>query len=527
MVVEAMVNQAPAHLVTIGQVQTRATAIDTSHDVYLGIGTCTIRTPALFDWIQVGGSVSVQLGYSDTGTHPVFIGTVRQVQRSFNGDAGWELIVTCDGQMSRLVDSEERDIEFPRIYLGSLAQSIAAMRGVGPVIVDRIKSPVDWGADTNWIFLGGNEYVDDGKVLIRDNQGLHSWLTSKLSLFGYQMFDRPAWDVRVARLFGTPANPTHFATEGVDIFRGGRDITNDQVNYWTVEGSSYTDEDGIPIKFISIPAEVPYDPRLRPKGYRADSASDGLLSSQFLVNTVRQVHEINYSEPTDSTTWEMPGNPLIQPGDVIQITSELLGHSETVLWVTGVRHQYSDQGFWTTIDAWSGHGEALPHGDDEVSMTVVDGPVHVGDEYIPWYAQPNPSGTEVSFDVTIPDNYTAVVLEWWSHGSNSYFLEGASSESTVSTITVEQGGEEVGSAEMPMQPEEYELRRPYGDGLQYWGFNRRPIPGRLSAGRATVKFKSGRDNRLPSHTAADDFEIRDVVIRLTGVGTPALPEPRG
>lgn len=525
---DLMVTQTPAHLVTIGQVQTRVTAIATSHGVEQGIGTCSIRMPALFSWVVEGASVTVQLGYAETGTHPAFKGTVTDVQRVFNGESGWELVANCDGQLARMVDGEEDSIQFPYMYLGSLATSLANMRGISPLVVDRIKSPIDWPLDRNWIFLGGNRYVDDGKVPIDERQGLYSWLSQKLKLFGYRVFDRPLWDVKVGRISGVPFVSHHTATEGVDIFNGNRRIRlHDMITYWTVTGSSYTDDDGIPIKFRSIPASVPYDVRLRPKGYRPGKVSDGILSSQFLVDTVRQVHEIDYSEPSDWTEWEMPGNVDIQPGDAIRITSELLGHADQVLWVMTVRHQYSDRGFFTTIQAWAGHGEALPHGQDEVTIPVVTGPVHVGDEHIPWYAQPSAQGREVTFTINVPDDYTAIMLEFYSHGANSYFLEGASSESTVSQVVVEQGGEEVGSAEMPMQPENYEQRLPYGAGLTHWGFNRMPIPGRLSAGQATVRFKSGEDTRLPASTRWDDFEVRDAVVKLTGVGRPALPEPRG
>ena len=527
MAVAALVSQTPVVMATIGQVSTRVTALDTTHDVDRGIGQCTIRTPALFSWVVLGASVSIQIGYEDTGTQPVFIGTVVNVRRSLSENGGWELVASCEGQLARMVDGEETTVQFPKIYLGDIARSLTSMRGVGPLMLDRIKSPVLWDQDTNWIILGGNRYVDDGMVVINNRSGLYGWLSQKLELFGYRIFDRPAADVKVARLFGSPTHPQHFATEGVDIFRADRGTTNDQINYWEVTGSSYTDDDGIPIKFRSIPASIPFDNRLRPKGFRTGTVSDGVLSSQFLADTVRQVHEINYTEPTDTTSWEMPGNPLVQPGDVIQITSEIMGHTNKSLWITGVRHQLSDQGFWTTIDAWSGNGAFLATGNDEVTVNVVTNPVHVGDETIPWYASPSPSGTHVSFEITVPDDYTAIVLEWYSHGCNSYFLDGASSESTVSKIVVEQGGEEVGSAELPMQPEEYELQRPYGSGLTYWGFNRRPVPGRLKAGRATVRITSGEDKRLPESTKWDDFEVRDVVLKLTGVGTPVLPTPRG
>lgn len=524
---DAMVNQTPAHLVTIGQVQTRITTITTSHGVDQGMGSCTIRTPALYSWIVVGASVTVQLGYAETGTHPAFKGTVVQTTRVFSGDSGWEYDVSCDGQLARMVDGEEEDIQFPEIYLGNLARSLADMRGVEPLIVDRIKSPVDWALDKNWIFLGGNEFVDEGMVPIQKRSGFYNWLRQKLQMFGYRFFERPAWDARVGRISGAPTKAKHSAIEGVNIFRGDRRRVNDQINYWEVEGSRYTDNDGIGIKFRSIPASVPFDNRLRPKGFRTGKVADSILSSQFLVDTVRQAHEIDYTEPSDWTSFELPGDSLIQPGDTIGVTSEILGHTSEVLWVMSVRHQYSDQGFWTTIEAWAGHGTMLESGNDEVVVPVVTGPVHVGDEHVAWYAVPNPSGTAVSFDITIPDDYTAIYLEWWSHGCNSYFLDGASNESTVSKIIVVQAGEEVGSAELPMQPEEYERQLPYGNGFTHWGFNRMPIPGKLKAGSATVTLKSGEDNRLPWATRWDDFEVQQVVMKLTGVGQPILPKPRG
>lgn len=112
------------------------------------------------------------------------------------------------------------------------------------------------------------------------------------------------------------------------------------------------------------------------------------------------------------------------------------------------------------------------------------------------------------------------MLTGWAHGVNSF---GSGTEETLSKIEVWQGATDkpVGSAVLPSMPENLNKRYPYGTAnwQKYWTKFRLPVPGRLEAGTATVKLQSGKS----SSSSWDDYEVRDLVLTVSGSGYPDLP----
>ena len=297
------------------------------------------------------------------------------------------------------------------------------------------------------------------------------------------------------------------------------DTIDGMVTWWDVEGASWTDEDGIPTKIRSFPAVVPADPGgfVTPPGYVREGLSDPALVTQALADAARNVREISTGAPHEWETARYIGKPALLPGQVVSLTSELLELSDAKRWVMSVQHSADDRGIRTTWAGWTGSGSAVPAGNDAATVTVFTSPRHVGDEYLSYYAVPNPEWLEISFTITVPDTYTALVLSGEGHGCNSYLIDGANAESEVSKIEVWQGGDKpVGTATLPTMPENY-------GASPTWQSFRLPVPGRLTPGVATVKLLSGQDRRIPDAYTNDDYEIRNLVLTLTGVGVPVLP----
>jgi len=272
---------------------------------------------------------------------------------------------------------------------------------------------------------------------------------------------------------------------------------------------------------------VPLTYALAPRGYRKGERSGDVLVTVEMADAARNVLERDYGAPITPVTWRTDLAPHVQPGDIATVTSPTVGASGD-LWITGVSHRIaSGQMKTTTFDGIRGNGTALPAGQDCIALTLQDGPVHLGDEHIPWYAVPLPSGRrEVSFEFTIPDVYTSLKVTALAHSCNSYLLDG-NTESSVSRFVLLQNGEEISSGNLPVLDENYEQRLPYGTSDQYWSRIVIPMQGQLNAGPVTLKIISGEDDRLPSSTRFDDFEVKQVTFIACGAGVPVFIDLEG
>lgn len=509
--------------VTVNGVPTMVEAVDTQHGVNQKIGTASIEmilpNPG---HVTLNAPIEVQAGFKDSGLATIFSGRITDASASVS-DRGFSDELRAAGWATLLDFRAPRDLVYPpSSMLQDIFRSLCQLRRVPKYQADDVRYP---GGITP-VRLGGNPLVDNGNVVIPRRTTPLAWLDQKVRLFGYRVFDTPSGVLRLKRVSGMPpgAGYDHGPyDQGVNAYEMGRqDDVEPMVNYWEVRGARYTDADGVNVEVRSIPASVPYAWELDPPGYRADGLSDDALVSVGLADAVRNVQEIDWSRPYEEESWEIDLDHRIQPGDIAGFRSLTLAVPATRrLWAMSVRNTASDRGYSTTVSGWAGAGVALPAGNDAVSYSVGVGPYHLGDETIPWYAVPAPSGTTRSFWLTVPDEYTSIVLSGKAHGTNSYFIEGANSESTVSTIEVWQAGEKVGSTDLPVLPENYARRLPYSN-VAHWTSFRLPVPGRLEPGSVRIDFVAGEDKKATGGPI-DDYEIRDVWITLAGVGQPILP----
>lgn len=520
----------PAHVVTIDGIPFRALGVETQHAVDRPIGTATITLtqpetggslPELRDrWLN--RPIEAQIGYVEYGgTERVFSGRIASISRSFDR-SGYSISVKANGWAALLDFPSEEDIVFAgntRLY--DIVRSLCTMRKLPMFGGDLITYP----NSTASIRLGGVPHVDEGKVIIPRRTSPLRWIVQKLQLFGYRAFDRPDGMFWWQRVNGKPTGALQAAfVQGLNLLSLSRDDdVGGMVTWWDVEGASWTDDDGIPVKIRSFPGTVPPDSGgfVTPPGYVRGSVSDNALVTQALADAVRNAHEIDTGGPQEDDRWRYIGHTAMQPGHTAFIRSELVEMNDVKRWVMSVDHSSSARGIRTTWRGWAGAGNALAAGNDATTIRVFTEAKHIGDERVDWYAVPNPNGKEITFDIVIPNTHTAMILEGWIHGSNSQLLEGANTDIEVSKVEVWQGGGDkpVGTATLPSTPEDYEKRLPYGIGTTHWQRFRIPVPGRLDPGIATVKLIAG-DNK---GAGWDDYEVQQLDLVMTGTGYPALP----
>jgi len=508
-------------LATVNGIPTQILAADTQHGVNQPIGTCTIEVPLpAASQLQIAAKLEVQAGFRESSVGTIFSGRLIDSIGTID-DSGSRARFRAEGWASLLNFGEQSD----KVFRGSssiegIVKGMCKARGVPMALIDRVTN-----AAGTQIRLGGNPIYDDGDVIIPREVSWLTWLDQVARLFEYRIFDTPSGALRFMRINGLPSGtPVGFYAEGSNAYRFERsEDIQPMITYWDVWGPRGTDNDGVAVQPHSFPASVPYDARLDPPGYRKDAVTDSRLVSASLATMCRQAKEVSTSAPYVTESWSIHGDPQREPGDIVQITSPTVGiASPSNRWLMSLRQSVSNQGYMVTMDGWAGAGTALPSGRDETSVTVRTNAVHLGDETISWYAQPSPSGTTFTIPITVPDTYTAIILSGRAHGSNSYLLDNVNTDSTVSKIEIWQSGKRVGSMDLPVLDENYESRLDYTN-VANWSSFRVPISGQLDAGSAEVRIIAGEDRRLPDSTKVDDFEVRDLVLTLTGIGVPVLP----
>ena len=517
----------PRLVCTVRGIPTPVFSFDAQHNVNQPIGTASVTLPLPLpahlygaDGNVLNQPIEIQAGHDETAIRTVFSGRI-DADRMVIDERERTATLQARGWATLLDWPEETDLEFAGpIPLTEIIRSLCRWRGVRSFRIDPMTHPLG----PNVIQLGGNKNIDDGKVIIPRRTSPLTWIDRMCRHFGFRIFDTPSGEVRVQRISGTPTGaPVATYAEGVNAFSMER--TRDlkpMVTYWVVEGATYTDDDGVSIPIRSLPASVPYDPLLNPPGYRADRISENAIHSFGNAEAVRMVAETDHGAPYRELRWEAVGDAWRQPGDIVRVESESFGESGNH-WLMGVRSRLeSPGGYVTNFDAWSGGGQPLSSVSDLIRIPIGAGPWHVGDEYLSHYAKPSPNGTTITLPFTVPDEFVSLAVTGRGHGVNSFLIDGANTDSTVSKVEVWQNGESVGSAEMPVMPENLLLRLDYRQD-RHWEAFRMPVPGRLEPGQAELRFVSGEDSR----GGTDDFEIKDVVLELRGAGQTTLPRPRG
>ena len=511
----------PMAIVHINGIVTDVDDLTVRHGVDAPIGTCSLSLPLpLSGHVAQGATIDVQLGYPGL-MYTVFRGSIPTRDRSFSISGGSSTISAVSAG-SLLARQDYTDVSYPGpISLRTLFQSMCRRRGVTSYRADATMYP-DGSTE---IRFGNNLNANKNKVVVPRKTTSLAFLADAAKLFGYRVFDTPG-GVRLQRVSGLPdAGALLSVSEAWNARElGHSDDISGLVNYWEVFGSRYTDPDGVTVAIRSIPASVPYDARLAPQGWARGELSGELLDTIALADAARNAAEIDHSAPYEPVTWETHGAPHILPGDVANVTSpivEIAGKQ----WVISVEHTWNRSGgFRTRCDGWRGAGTALPAGQDCVTTSIPGGCRHVGDEYLSHYRNPNPNGLVIKIAFTVVENYSSIAVRCLAHGTNSYLLDNANTESSVSQFEVWQFGVKVGSGPLPVLAEDLNRRLPYGPTDTYWSHAVVPVTGSLEPGAAELRIISGKDARA-SGGPQDDFEIDQITITLCGIGSPVLPTP--
>lgn len=498
-------------VVLIDGVVTHCTDVSTRHGTRSPIGQATLMLEApLPPHVRLGARVEVQAGYPGQMAR-IFSGYIPDTESALDSNGAWAT-VRARGWADLLTDPPASTLRWDGpVLLKEIVRSIFRLVKIPASLIDDIT--YDEGTPIN---LGNNPNVNEGRIEISNTTGLFSWLQQTLDLFGYKVFDTPEGVVRVQRISGQPVGtPALSVTEGQIGYAYSRQQTTEgMATYWEVIGASYTDADGVQQTIRAIPASVELTSVL-PRGMRKASRSSAILDRDWMAHRARYVLERDYGTPLTPVTWRTDLAPHIQPGDVAAVTSPTVGASG-LLWITDVEHAFGAGALkTTTFRGIRGNGSPLPAGQDCKVYPLLTGPVHLGDETVPWYAVSRPSGTSRRIPFTVPETYTSLKITYLGHGANSMLLDSDNTELNASKFVIWQNGEEVGSGTLTVMAEDYTRRLPYGRDLSTWSRGVVALPGRLVPGAAELEIVAGEDRG-----GVDDFEIRDVTLTACGVGEP-------
>lgn len=520
---------------TVDGVPTAIYSADTAHSVD-AYGTASIELPVPLPAhfgpdAGLNKRIEIQAGHDERGgLATIFSG--RLIDRTADvSDSGRVGRLRAEGWSALLNFGDPKDLVFAGpARLDDMFRALCRRRGVPMYLVDN----VTWPDGVTRVTLGGVPDIDDGNVIIPRDVPPLTWFDQRVRPYGYRIFDQPNGILRLMRISGLPPTTATIAatiTEAGNVYQLGRsDSLREMVTYWEIFGAEWTDSDGVRHAPRSFPASIPFESILNPPGYRKQSKKHDFLVSYPQVDAVRNVYEIDSSRPKEIESWEIAGNPRLQPGNVVAVESATHGLVPgSRRWLMSLRQTVSDSGYVASMTGWAGSGKTLPAGNDCTSITVRTAPLHLGDEYVGWYAVPSPSGTSYEIPFTVPDYYSSITLYAKAHGINSYYLTNDKSdaqgnyEASVSKVEIWQGGDKpVGTANLPALPENYAARLNYLN-LANWTDIVVPVTGRLKPGAATLKVLSGEERQIAAGLQHDDFELRDIALRTCGAAEPAFP----
>lgn len=406
-----------------------------------------------------------------------------------------------------------------------LLRSILRDRGYGPGLNGvpyRVAPIVDLAGLE--ILLGGNGLIDNGQVVVPEGQTPWSWMGALANLWGYRLVDGPdGIDVVPAR--GEPSgDPVASFMEGVDIFEVTRSRDVGQVvTSWRVTGASGADEYGQPFRYESItdpnavasPSFLPDPPGLVAGQVRSD-----LLVSDGLARGVRQIKEIEHEAiPIALTLNGVVPSPALTPGAMVRVTVPSNG-VDRALWVTGVRHDWDESGFWSSVTARSATGLPNPEADRATDPREQPSSAtrHIGLTRIRWYRRRDPDGATVRVAFHPGGAFRGLRVTGRAHGANSFASGSKPADGAWSSIEIWQLGVKIGAAPLPIIPERWDRRLDYGDD-RHWADLDVMIAADLVDASAELRFTCGtaRDD------SRDDYEVRNLEVALYSVATEQPP----
>lgn len=507
----------------------REIQVDFDVDQPIATGSVTISAPRPAH-VEIGAWVTVLAGY-DGNTQVIFSGRIPEDVSAFN-ESGSEVRCELEGWGVYLNAYRAEDTTLPGATpLHDMFYAYCHEAGVPSYWSDLTFAP-----DGDLVRFGGVPDIDGGLIVVDADTSLLSDLSRRARLYGYRHYDTPSGVHRMTRVNGLPsADPVRAYTEptmkSVDKSRSMRGMAN----YIEVLGARYTQASPAEeVAIRSIPLAVTADPRFGATGVNKVTINDPDIVTQDRADDVRNVHEIDLGYDQLRWRWTIDGDPDLEPGTVVSVTSptvagysaagtvgEIIRNLPVNMWLMRVSHSITSSGWTTTLEGWFGGGQALPAGDDCVTQTLL-GPEgrHVGNEWLSHYRRPNPDGLEVEIPFTVADDYSTLTIRGIAHGANSFV---GNTESTASRFEIwqtwYQPDRAMASGEFPRQDENLERRYPYGPTDTYWSPISIPLSGSLKAGAATLKIISGNDSSVGDY---DDYECANITLTTCGVGTPIV-----
>lgn len=510
--------------VWIGGVLTDVLSVSGQHSVDAAKAVAKVVLPLPRpDWVVPNATVEIQAGHNDyVGT--VFSGYVPEWEGAIS-ERGRLLTLSVDGWSGLLAEPDRYDWEMQGpVSARSVFVALCERKGVPSYIAETVLAP---DGQTE-IMLGGNQQIDDGKVIFKGGSSPLATFSRLVEAFGYRVYDTPSGAVKLSRVSGAPnADPVVTFRDGVHLLDASRQYSvRDVVTYYDVHGPTYEDAFGAKVPIRSIPTVDIADPAVI-GGHRYRKVSNSDLVRQDLADAARNILETDGGADAP-VRWKAVGTPGLSVGDAVAIADSTDLEADGIYWLLGMDWAVDDA-YVATYRGWRGGGTALPSLVDKVTIPIQTAPTHLGDEYVPWYAVPSPYGTERVWTITLPDKVSVANVVGYAHGANSQYVDGAPVDDlAVTKWAIWKAGTDrndkknkaESSGTMPPMAEDYALRRPYGSGLTWWSrfaINLRSV----EAGSYDLVLTCG-DN-----AGVDDFEVQQVALDLYGTVEPAVVQERG
>lgn len=468
--------------------------------------------------------------YTDDSNWTDFDLTIGAAISAGGGDVTIRFISGTKPNTKERDDYEAKGISYSTAGQSTLRDLIRAILkdrgfgGSGNGVPYRIAHVYDLSGDE--VLLGGNGLVNNGRITLAAESDPLSWIVQTANYWGYHVIDGPnALDVMPVRWDPGDHVPVATYQTGLNVFRFSptSDVA-DVVTKWTVSGASGSDENGQAFQYqsttdpasVAMPAFIP-----NPPGFVAGSVRSDLLVSDKLCRSVRQVQEVEHEALPVTVQMEVVPSPQVRPAMTVLVIDAASGLNRK-MWVQSVAHDWSSDGFWSTVTTRVASGQPNPEADVSVDPRTAPSTAtrHVGQVTIAWYARNGPDGLSVSYPFDPGGPFRGVEVIGRYHGANSF--KSGSKPATPSTVEVWQFGTKIGSADLPWHPERYSTQLDYTNDANWADFDL-VIACDLQDASAEIRFASG----TARDSSRDEFEVKGLTVQLYAEATEQSPVETG
>lgn len=360
----ATVVTTPAVEVTVNGEPLAVLSLSTSHGVESPTGTASLTVPLPVPNNVVEDAPVRVRARGDAGEdwETIFKGRVRGPIDKTLSESDATATLRCDGPSWRLA----LPLPYDLTWVGPIApreviRALLALSGMKDYRVEHFVHPVT-GVP---ILLGGVPWFDEGRVVLARGTSPLAFVDRLCRLWGYRCFDRPDGEFRVARVSGPPPETDYVLTEGVDFLNVSRVVDLHEIaTQWEVTGASGTDAAGQQVAVVSRPVRgvrsrfVPNPPK-----YALGSISDPLIVLNEWADAARIAAEYDQA----GVPWRVRGEVVganrrtagLAPRNAFRVVAPTagIGGAGKVFWQTAVSVEWSERGYWVTVEGWRPTGK--------------------------------------------------------------------------------------------------------------------------------------------------------------------------